>query len=69
MPGLSQRIQRAGDAHAAFVEDMGVDHRCADVCVTHELLNRTDVIAALQEVGREGMPKSMATRRFGDAPL
>ena len=58
-------IERAADAAAArLVEDRGVDHGRRDVLVTEESLDGPDVVAVLQEVGREGMTKRMAGGRL-----
>ena len=45
------------------MENMSVDHGGANILVAEEFLNGADVISALEEVGGEGMTKSMT----GDA--
>ena len=61
-----QSIQRALCAAAAFLEDVGVDHRCADVCVAEQLLDGAEVVAVFEEVGRERVAKGVARCAFGD---
>jgi hypothetical protein len=41
---------------AALVEDMGVDHRRADVPMPEQFLNRPDVVAVFQQVRGECVP-------------
>ena len=49
------RVERADDAASATVGDLGVDYGGFDVAVTEEFLNGADVVAALEEVGGEGV--------------
>ncbi len=58
-------IQRAAHRPAAAVEDVGVDHRGADVFVTQEFLDGADIVAILQKVSGKGVAEGMA----GDALL
>jgi hypothetical protein len=51
----SQRIDGAFDPSTAAVEDVCVDHGRREVAVAQQLLDRPDVVAALEQVGREGM--------------
>ena len=44
-------VGRAPHPRGAPVEDMGVNHRGADVPVTQQLLDGADVVAVLQQVG------------------
>jgi len=39
----------------AFVQDMGVDHRRADVFVAKKLLNGTNIIAGLKQMRGKGV--------------
>ena len=55
-------VQGTADTSTAPVEDVGVDHGGGDVAVAEELLDGSDVVAALEEVGREGMAKRVAGR-------
>ena len=43
-------VQRTHDAAAPAIEDMGVDHRRADILVAEQLLDGANVIARLQEM-------------------
>ena len=38
---------------------MGIDHGCLDIIVPEQLLNGSDVVAAFQEMSREGVAKGM----------
>src|SRR5262245_43355879 len=62
-----QAIQRAEDATATPVEDVGVDHGGIHVGVAEQLLNGADVVALLQEVSGEGVAQRVAGGRLGDA--
>ena len=53
-------IGRATDASRTPVEDVGVDHRRADVPVTEQLLDSADVVALFQEVSGERMAEGVA---------
>src|ERR1017187_4007067 len=66
---ISHPVQRAGDAEAAPVQDVGVDHGRRDVAVAEKLLDRADVGAALEKLGREGVAQRVAARGFADARL
>jgi hypothetical protein len=48
---------------------MRIDHGGLHVAVAEKLLDRSDVVAALDEVGRKGMAKGMAARSLGNARL
>jgi len=43
---------------------VGIDHRRPDILMPEQFLNRPNVIAILQEVGGEGMPKGVARDPF-----
>src|SRR2546425_506667 len=62
-------VEGAADATATAVEDMGVDHGGGDVAVAEQLLDGSDVVAALQKVGRKRMAQGVAARGLGDAGL
>ena len=49
---------------AAPVEDVGIDHGGRDVGVSKQLLDGADIVAPLQQVGREGVPERVAARRL-----
>jgi hypothetical protein len=65
--GRGQCVEWAANAAAPDLEDVGVDHRCADVAVTEQLLDRPDVVPSLQEVGRERMTQAVRRRRLVDS--
>jgi hypothetical protein len=46
---------------------MGVNHRCSDVFVTEQLLNRTNVIAVFKQMRGEAVPEGVAACRFSDS--
>ena len=50
---LSSAVGRAADGGGAAVQDVGVDHGRRDVAVAKELLDGADVVAILQQMGRE----------------
>ena len=66
---LSQVVYRTLHAPAASLEHVRVNHRRADVAVPEKLLDRADVVAALQQVRRARMPEAVAGgKRGGTAP-
>jgi hypothetical protein len=62
-----ESVHRALHASAAAVQHVGVDHRRLDAPVAQQLLYGPDVVAGNQQVGREGMAKSVAGRGLDDA--
>lgn len=63
------KVRRAAHPHGASIEHMGLDHRGAHVLVAQELLDRADVLAPLQQVGRKGMAEGVAAGLLGDSCL
>jgi hypothetical protein len=63
----SEPIHRAPDAATAPIEDVGVDHCSVDVPMAQELLDRPDVVAILQQVGRKGVAEGVAADTLGNA--
>jgi len=55
--GAAQRIERREHAAGAAVQHVRVDHRRVHVRVAEQLLDRADVLPALQQVRRERMPQ------------
>lgn len=55
-------IERTANATSTAIEDMGVDHSRAHIGVPEQLLHGADVIAILEQMGRERMAKRMASR-------
>lgn len=53
-------VRGTADGEGSAVEDMGVDHRGADVVVTEELLHGADVVAVFEEMRGERMPQRVA---------
>lgn len=62
---FSKSVHRAAHARRSAVEDMGVDHRCLDIAMTQEFLDRPDVVASFKQVGSEGMPEGVARGALG----
>ena len=54
------------DAASELQDDVGVDHRCAEVFVAEQALDGADVVAVLQEAGGEGVTEGVARSVFGD---
>lgn len=48
---MLQKVGGAADAEGAAVDHMGVDHRCVQVPMAHQLLDGADVLPALQQMG------------------
>jgi hypothetical protein len=67
--GASSRapVQRTCHATPAAVEDMCVDHGGAHVALAEQLLKRPDVVAILEQVCRERVPKRVAAGGLRDA--
>ena len=62
-PGrLSQPIERTAHAQGTPVHDVQINHRCTDVCMTEQGLHGPDVVAVFEQMRRETVAKSMATR-------
>jgi len=57
-------VQGAPHVLAPHGCDVGVDHRRRHVAVTQWFLDGSDVVAALQEVGGEGVPERVAGSRL-----
>jgi hypothetical protein len=46
---------------------MGIAHRCTDIFVSEQFLDRADVIPIFQEMGRKTMAQRMTTAAFLEA--
>lgn len=68
-PEPSQSVQRAVDPTPSPVQNVGVDHGGLEARMAQELLDGPDVVAAHQQMGREGVPQGVHGRRFGQACL
>ena len=64
--GLVGLVEGASDAEWAAVQDVRVDHGGGHVAVAEELLDGPDVVAGLEEVGREAMSQGVTGGVFGD---
>gem|GEM_PF-4735222 len=62
----SSEIERAGDADSRAIQYMGVDHGRRHVSVTEQLLNGTDVVVRLQQMGGETVPEGVAADPLDD---
>ena len=62
-----QPIRWALDSARASVQDMGVDLRRAHVTVPEQFLHGADIVAVLEQVGRERMAEGVARCRLRDA--
>jgi hypothetical protein len=60
----SGAVERASHRQPAAVQHVSVDHGRLHVGVAEQLLNGPDVVAVLQEVGRERVPEGVARRRL-----
>jgi hypothetical protein len=65
-PPPLQSVGRAPDAEPTSVEKVGVDHRRADIRVAEQLLNGSNVIAVLEQVGRKRMTEGVAADSLRD---
>ena len=65
-PGRRLAALGADDAEGAAVDELGVDHRGPHVFVAEQRLNRPDVGARLEQVGREAVVEKMACRALGE---
>jgi hypothetical protein len=60
-------VERAADADAPAIEDMRIDHCRADIPVSQQFLDRTDVRARFEEVRGESVAERMRRGRLRDA--
>ena len=65
--GEHDPVGRAAHAARPAVQHVGVDHGGGHVAVPKELLDRTNVVAILQQVGGEGVAEGMAGGVLGKA--
>ncbi len=59
-------IERAANPEPTAVQNVGINHRRGHVAVAEEFLDGSDVLAGLEQVGREGVPERVARRGYGD---
>ena len=62
-----EAVHRTADAQAPTVQDVGVNHRRADIRVAEELLDGADVVAGFEEMGRERVAEGVTGDSAGDA--
>jgi len=55
----SEPVNRTATARRSTVEDMGIDHRCLDVAMAQEFLDRSNIVTAIEQVRGERMPECM----------
>ena len=60
--GHLQAIQRTTDPMPSTIQDMRIDHCRLDALMAQDLLDRPDVVTALEEMRREGVPQGVAGR-------
>src|SRR5688572_8969899 len=65
--GLVKAVGGAAHGSGASVEHVGVDHRRGDVAVAEELLDGPNVVAALEQVGGEGVTERVRTGTLAEA--
>jgi hypothetical protein len=64
---LVEAIGGAAHGSGASVEHVGVDHRRGDVAVAEELLDGSNVVAVLQQMGGEGVTERVRTGALAEA--
>ncbi len=69
MIGLRFGLVCASERQPPAVQEMGVNHRRADVFVAEEFLHRADVVTVGQQVGCKRMAKRVANHPFGQSRL
>ena len=62
-------VERTAHAEAAAIQDVGVDHRGLQVAMAEQLLHGADVVAALEQMGREAVAQRVAARALGEPRL
>ena len=65
--GTSKGIRRTPNTKCAAVQNVGVDHRRANVSVAQELLDGSNVGSGLQQMRRERVAQRVAARALRDA--
>jgi hypothetical protein len=56
----SKSVNRTANARRSTVVDMGIDHRCIDVAMAQEFLDRSNIVSAFEQVSCEGVPECMS---------
>ena len=60
-------IERAPDGHPTAIQHVRVDHRGLHTFVSQKLLDGSDIVPGLDQVGREAMSESVTACAFNDA--
>lgn len=60
-------IYRTSNPLTSFVENMCIDHRCADIFMPHQFLNCTDIVPSFKQMGRKTVTEGMAADSLYDA--
>src|SRR5262249_46453075 len=66
---FGEAVHGALDGGGAPGEDVGVDHRCADVLVAEKLLDGADVVPVFEEMSREAVAEGVAAGGLVEACL
>lgn len=61
---MSQSVDGAPHAAPTAIEHVRIDHGCVDIGVTEQLLNSANVVAAFEQMCREGVPQGVAVARL-----
>ena len=66
LPSAQSRsgIERAADAEAGFVEDVGVDLGGGEVGVAEEFLDGAEIVVVFEEVGGEAVAEGVRVAGF-----
>lgn len=64
---LLRKVQGTPNVPASAVEDVGVDHRRANVPVAEKFLDGPDVVPFFEEMGSERMPERVAGNSLGES--
>jgi hypothetical protein len=58
--GNGQHVCRTSDSFPAPIQDMSIDHHCANLIVPQQFLNRSNIISLFQQMRGKRMTKRMA---------
>ena len=65
----SQTIGRTSHSQCTSIQDVRVDHRCADIGMAKELLDCANVVPVFEQMRGKRMPERMATDALRDSSL
>jgi hypothetical protein len=60
----SKPVNQTENARLSKLEDMGVDHRCPDVALAQDFLDRLNIVTAFEQVRGKGVPEFMIVHMF-----